>query len=510
MRRGSRQQPETDRRWQDSGAAHSVVAYKLSKARGVPRIGEDGGVQDLSVELGLHVRQAVDIPSCGADTPVTGFLQGTAVTRVGVGSANEFGQRGSLLGIAVAVPTLWLLPPSPSRSLRNSEIFGAISYNTSMLGDSKTLRRALGKELRTIRRRGFIFLSDPSALSALAELAASLRTPRRELNDDEHLDLAEALLRQILRRRVARSHREHTGIEELLGLKEDSSRKVGVRLDRAATYLGYTDGESLRKTEIVSGHSSRKRKVVDVLLERIVSALIVVAVETDLVTPPPPPLVPPTPPVPPRPKRFRLTSPDTHSAPKKYIGPLGHANGALASEIRTVFTDGIKKALADNMLPLLTELAGAAYDVSASTRERVEALLTWAIGSSDVTGWSEKSALFALVGVDTKRQQKYEARCRRAYKRQFPTQEYDDEIFLPTNEAGIAVELSEALHELASELGIPCGPCIEDMHALGAFTPAPDPAVNEYLLFWLAICLGYVETASGGKIISVRSPPIAD
>ncbi len=380
-----------------------------------------------------------------------------------------------------------------------------------MLADYNVLRPNLAKELRIIRRRGFVFLSDPSALAALIELAVALSTTTTDLTDDDRLDLAEMLLRQIVRR-VAKDSQEGAGIEELLGLNNDSPRGIGARLERAAPYFGYVDGESLRQTKIISEHSSEKRRVIDVLLGRIFNALFFLAVREGLVRPPPPPPppAPPPPPTPRRPKPFRLPPLERESATKEYIGPLGHANGALASEVRAVFTDGIGDALADNKLPLLTELADAAYDASASTRERVEALLTWAIGSTDVTGWSEKSALFALAGVDTKRLGGRKARRHRAYKRQFPKRKYDAKEFLPTDEAGIAINLSESLHELATELSIPCGPCVKDMHARATFTPAPDPAVNDYLLFWLAISLGYVETAAGGRIISVRSPPIAD
>lgn len=377
----------------------------------------------------------------------------------------------------------------------------------SALRNHIVLSRALTKELRTIRRRGFSFLPDPLALPALVELAVALSPTTGDLTDADRRNLAEVLLRQILHRHVAKDARKRMGIEELLGLNAGSSRRVGARRELAAPYLGYADGESMRQTKIVSEHSSAKYRIEDVLLNRIVKALIFVAVRENLVGPPPPPPIPPPPPTPPRPKPFRLPPLDTKTA--KYVGPLGHANGALASEIRAVFIDGIKKALTDNKLPLLTKLADAAYNGPASTRERIEALLTWTIGATDVTGWNQKPALFALAGVDTKRLRGPEARRRRAYRGQFPTRKYDAKEFHPTKEAGIAIGLSEALHELASELRIPCSPCVEDMHARGAFTPAPDPAVNNYLRLWLAIDLGYVE-ASGGKIISVRYPPIAD
>ncbi|HEV2973990.1 MAG TPA: hypothetical protein VGX69_03215 [Solirubrobacteraceae bacterium] len=368
-----------------------------------------------------------------------------------------------------------------------------------MLGDSEVLRTALAKDVRHIYKRGSGALRSTVGLPDLTQLAEALnRTPS---GDASSRRLVYELVRETIRH-IAKDKKEHAGIVALLGLHRGSSPKVGDRQERAAPYLGYKNAESFRKTQLVSKQSSKERKVIDILLDRIVNALVIRALDAGLVvfTPPPPPPYSPPPPPPTR----RHAPKSSEHLPDSLI--LTRVNGAIASEVRTALIHGIKRAVENDLLTILTGTANAAYGGHGSARNRIEALLTWAIASSASTSWDDRAVL-ALAGVGTRRQLSHVARRRRAHRLRYPTQSYrEDDLEWLVQEVQISVGLSEPLWELATELEVPCGPCLSEMYANREYVTAPDPEVDGLLRLLLFSSLNLVDIDTGRGVVKYRDP----
>lgn len=459
----------------------------------MPGVGEDGGVQSLGVALGLHIGQAVDGTSCGTDAAFPLLREETAVAGVVV-----VGRRGhrtpparsgavallfdigiiSLLCGSFTLDTI--APPCPRHKEYRGTLWSFVEFTmtrprTTLEQDSALVtdsdfRRALLREVRRIYADDPSVLADPEATPILAELA--LRNSGAQ--DDSRQAIEELLLHNALvdlRRFDRFSGRElQRAIAELLGIGEKNWANQADRFDNAANELrSYKTGESLRKTKRVQQGSGGKY-VWEIFLELLVVQLVILARNAGLIAPPLPAHTP----------SLRDSRPSS-TCPGKRV------NGALASEVRAVLINGTKHAIKHDGLSLLTKTADATYGPPGSARDRVEALLTWAIASLAVTDSRNIYALLALAGLDTKYQSDRATRQRRAYELQFPEKTYD-----PLDNANtfsmerFAYDLSEPLWELASELGISCGPCLEEMIAKRTFVEAPDPEIN----FMFGLILG--------------------
>ena len=316
------------------------------------------------------------------------------------------------------------------------------SNQTPDLPGFTILAEALLTDVRYVHDHGLELLIEPDAIPALAELAEAANANKYKGEAEYFGGVIEELLRDALPRvpRLLHVSRQGfcQGMEELFGIGQLEWTTQADRRNNAAGYLGYKNGESLRKGEREEGVAW------ELYLEYITDQLIALASEIGFAYA----------------GRFVISVAPQSGATGTLISrkldhselvaarPLSHI---LIRELRDLYREGFQAADDQALVPTLNKLAEAVIDRPGSTMEKMVVLLRWAINEAESDD-GRREGIEDLLGVGRVPGQELERRRDRAA----PNLGERRAGMLPRHhvEAAVLVNMKNTLLPLAIDVGL--------------------------------------------------------